>query len=135
MKVLVVDDSSIERMFMSVFLEEVAEVDFATNGEEAIAFVQRAADSSTPYDLICLDNIMPVMDGLHALNSIRALEARAGQRRTKVFMITASSSPDDMVEAITSGGCDDYLVKPIVADTLYKLLVKHDLLEGSYGES
>jgi two-component system chemotaxis response regulator CheY len=134
MKVLVVDDSPIERMFMSVFLEEIAEVDFASNGAEAIAFVQRTIDSNMPYDLICLDNIMPVMDGLQALNSIRALESGNGMRRSKVFMITSSSSPDDMVEAITGGECDDYLVKPIVADTLCKLLVKHGLLEGTHEE-
>jgi len=135
MKVLVVDDSPIERMFMSVFLEEIAEVDFAVNGEEAIASVQRTIDSNAPYDLICLDNIMPVMDGLQALNSIRTLESQSGLKRAKVFMITSSSSPDDMIEAITGGDCDDYIVKPIVADTLIKLLIKHGLFEGSHEES
>jgi two-component system chemotaxis response regulator CheY len=134
MRVLVVDDSPIERMFMSVFLEEIAEVDFAVNGEEAIDSVQRSISAGTPYDLICLDNIMPVMDGMKALNSIRELEATGGLKRSKVFMITSSSSPEDMIEAITTGDCDDYLVKPVVADTLFKLLVKHDLLEGTFEE-
>jgi CheY-like chemotaxis protein len=43
-------------------------------------------------------------------------------------MITASSSPDDMMEALLSGSCDDYLTKPVMHKTLIELLQKHNLV-------
>jgi two-component system chemotaxis response regulator CheY len=131
MKVLIVDDSPIERLFLSVFFEGIAEVDFAVNGEDGVKCVKRTISSGEPYDLICLDITMPVMDGLEALQNIRLLEATSGMRHSKIFMITSNSSPEDMISAITIGGCDDYIVKPVIVDTLFKLLSKHGLIEGT----
>lgn len=52
----------------------------------------------------------------------------AADLRAIVFMITASSSPDDMMEALLSGACDDYLTKPVMHMTLVELLQKHKLI-------
>lgn len=61
------------------------------------------------------------------LRTIRTLEDEAGGRKAIVFMITASSSPDDMLEGLL-GSCDDYLTKPVVRHALRVLLSKHGLL-------
>lgn len=134
MKVLIVDDSALDRLLLSVFFEEIAETDFVENGQEAIDAVVQTIGADSPYDLICLDIVMPVMDGLEALRQIRLTEKYNGLRRAKIFMITSSSSPDDMVTAIGTGDCDDYIVKPVVVDTFFKLLGKHDLLGGTFEE-
>lgn len=129
LKVLVVDDSPVESLFLSVFLEEIAETDFANNGMDAVEMAQKAISGGTPYDLICLDIVMPGMNGQQTLKMIREVEEREGAKPAKVFMITSCDSPDQMIEAISAGACDDYIVKPVISDSLNKLLVKHGLLE------
>jgi two-component system chemotaxis response regulator CheY len=129
MRVLIVDDSPLERMYLSVCFEGIAEVDFAEHGYAAVTAVSRSLqEGGTPYDLICLDITMPVMNGLEALRLIRRLEEQHGSSRSTIFMITSHDSPEDMITAITVGGCDDYMVKPVIVDSLATLLRKHGLM-------
>lgn len=129
MKALIVDDCPLTREMIGLAISSTAEVEYAENGEEAIKRVSEAVRNGTRYDLICLDITMPVMSGLEALRKIRAIEAAAGAVRAKAFMITASSSPDDMIAAITDGECDDYLPKPVIRNSFLELLRKHSLIE------
>ena len=71
---------------------------------------------------------MPGISGLEALKSIRELEAIHGNARSKVFMVTASSSPDDMIDALLVGDCDDYLTKPLMRQNFLMLLDKYGLV-------
>lgn len=128
MKALIVDDCPLTREMIGLVISSTAEVEYAGNGEEAIRRVSDAIRNGIHYDLVCLDITMPVMGGLEALRKIREIEAEAGAIRTKAFMITASSSPDDMIEAITGGECDDYLTKPVIRNSFLELLRKHGLL-------
>lgn len=127
MKVLIVDDCALSRQLLIISLEEYAEIDVAENGKEAIALVKQAIDRKENYNLICMDLTMPVMDGHETMQAIRALETEAGADKSKLFMITASSSPDDMIKAITFGECDDYIMKPVMLKAIRKLLKKHAL--------
>lgn len=129
MKVLIVDDSPVESLFLTVFLEDIALADCVDNGLDAVNMVQKAISDGKPYDLVCLDIVMQGMDGHLTLKMIRELEEQQGIKPVKIFMITSCDSPDQMIEAIGDGGCDDYIVKPVISDSLYKLLVKHGLLE------
>lgn len=129
MKVLIVDDCEIARELLAVPLEKYARIDQAENGEQAVQMVEQALGQSEPYELICLDLNMPGMSGHETLRVIRAMEDQlAADLRAIVFMITASSSPDDMMEALLSGACDDYLTKPVMHMTLVELLQKHKLI-------
>ena len=128
MKALIVDDCEMTRELLSLPVMGHAVVHMAEDGEEAVAKVKQALEKEEPYSLICLDINMPKMSGHDALRSIRQLEADSGTERAKVFMITSSSSPDDMVEALMSGECDDYLTKPVMTNTFKELLRKHDLI-------
>lgn len=128
MKVLIVDDCPLTREMIGLVISATNDVEYAGNGEEAIRQVYDAIRSGTYFDLVCLDITMPVMGGLEALRKIREIEADAGVARSKAFMITASSSPDDMIEAITGGECDDYLTKPVIRTAFMELLRKHSLL-------
>ncbi len=130
MKALVVDDCKISRMLLVNPLSSYAEVDEAENGIEAIQKISKALSESSGYDLVCLDLNMPEMDGFEVLREIRAIEAKLNpQVQTVVFMITASNSPDDMLEMLLTGSCDDYLNKPVINKTLIELMQKHNLLE------
>jgi two-component system, chemotaxis family, chemotaxis protein CheY len=127
-KALIVDDCPLSRELLAISIEKYAMVDFAENGEEAVEQVRQAIGQGTCYDLICLDISMPVMGGHEALQTIRTLEAAAAIPRATAFMITASSSPDDMIAAIAEGDCDDYLPKPLMRESFLKLLRRHGLI-------
>lgn len=126
MKALVVDDVEINRELIAIFLEGRASVVCAESGEEALALVKEALESNTYFDLICLDIFMPGMDGHETLKKIREMEAAFDGVRATVFMVTGSSCPDDMFDALMGGG-DDYLTKPLMQQSFNDLLGKHGL--------
>lgn len=127
-KILVVDDLEVNRLLLEKMLSDVGEVDFATNGADGVQIVEEALLREDPYHLICLDITMPVMNGLEALHTIRAAEVRHGADRSTIFMVTASSSPDHMLQALENAGCDDFIVKPVMKKVLLPLLEKHGVI-------
>ena len=127
MKALIVDDVEMNRELIAVFLEGRATSIFAESGEEALMLVEDALKADAHFDLICMDISMPGMDGHEALKKIREAEESSGHKRATVFMVTGSSSPDDMFDALINGGCDDYLTKPLMQQSFSDLLVKHGL--------
>ena len=127
MKALVVDDVEMNRELLAIFLEGRAAVTFAENGAEALKIVENTLKTDSYFDLICMDIFMPGMDGHETLSKIREMEAAYDDVRATVFMVTGSSSPDDMFDALIQGGCDDYLTKPLMQKNFSDLLVKHGL--------
>ena len=127
MKSLVVDDVEINREMLAVFLTGHGTTETAEHGEEALEKIETAMDSGGHYDLICLDINMPGINGHETLRRIRELEERRGCNRATVFMVTASSSPDDMMDALMHGACDDFVTKPLIQKNFEKLLQRHGL--------
>lgn len=127
MRSLIVDDVEMNRELLAMFLEASGDVVSAETGEEALEKVSRAFESDLYFDLICMDISMPGMDGHETLKKIREMEAAQGGRRATVFMVTGSSCPHDMYNALVEGGCDDYLTKPLMHKTFIELLEKHGL--------
>ncbi|MBF0118462.1 MAG: response regulator [Desulfobacterales bacterium] len=120
MKVLVVEDDFISRKLMQRILFPYGDCDIAVNGKEAVEAFKLALEEGEPYDLVCLDIMMPIMDGQEVLRQIRELEKNKGIERfdgVKVIMTTALSDTRNVVEAMKSQ-CDAYLIKPIVKDKL-----------------
>lgn len=115
MKTLIVEDEITSRVMLREMLKRYGLPHVAMNGREAVESVRVALEASEPYDLICLDIMMPEMDGQEALKRIRQLEADAAipaEKRARVFMTTAHADRDNVVAAIQSQ-CDYFLVKPI----------------------
>ena len=115
MKSLIVEDDFTSRVLLQEFLKPFTIAHIAVNGKEAIDVVRTALESGEPYQLICMDIMMPEMDGQSALKHIRALEEARGifsSQGAKIIMTTALR---DMKNAMTSfkGLCDAYVVKPI----------------------
>ena len=93
----------------------------AANGNEALTAVRMAIEANEPYDLICLDIMMPEIDGIMALKKIRQLEAQKGlnsETKSKIFMTTAFSDKNSVLAA-AQANCDGFLVKPIRKDRLF----------------
>jgi len=133
MKCLIVDDDIFGRELLNCFFMDFAEtIDKAENGAEAIKLFADALKAGAPYDVVCLDILMPVMNGQEALKMIRAMENDAGVKEgaeSVIFMTTALSSLDDIQEAIWQGDCNNYLVKPIAKADLVALLKKYNLIK------
>jgi len=127
MKALIVDDVEMNRELLAIFLEGRATVACAESGEDALKLVESALGTDAYFDLICMDISMPGMDGHETLKKIREMEVSSGSVRATVFMVTASSSPDDMFDALLQGGCDDFITKPLMQRSFSELLTKHGL--------
>jgi two-component system chemotaxis response regulator CheY len=128
MRALIVDDVEINRDLLSIFLEGRATTVSAGSGEEALSLVEEALRTGSYFDLICMDIGLPGISGHQTLKSIREMEAAHGNTRAVVFMVTGSSSAEDMVDALVVGGCDDYLTKPLMRQSFFALLDKHGLV-------
>lgn len=125
MKALVVEDDFASRKLLQKFLAPHGDVDIAVNGLEAISAFTHALDEGAPYDLICMDIMMPEMDGQTALKRIRAIERERNipqAQEAKVIMTTALDDPKNVVEAYYKGGATSYVPKPLDKQVLLHLL-------------
>jgi two-component system, chemotaxis family, chemotaxis protein CheY len=116
MKTLIVEDDFLARSLLSTLLSEYGVCHVAVNGREALEAIERAFEGNNPYDLICLDIMMPVMDGQEALLELRKMEEHRGIRgldTTKVIMITAIDDSKNIMKAFRQGQCEAYLTKPL----------------------
>ena len=120
MKVLIAEDDFASRKFMLRFFEKYGECDVTVDGKEAVEAYKMAIECGEPYDLICLDIMMPEMDGHQALRAIR--------KRVKIVMTTALSETRHVTKAFENG-CTAYAGKPINQDKLEAMLKKFKLIE------
>ena len=130
MRILIVEDDMTSRLLLGKMLEPFGTCDTAVNGKKAVEAFRQAHESGTPYALVCLDIMMPEMDGQAALKAIRAQEealALPPSRAAKIVMTTALRDLDNVTNAYREL-CDGYLVKPILREKLVALLKELDLL-------
>jgi len=129
MRILIVDDVELNRLVLDAMLRGCGQTVLVENGAEGVWAAEEAMAIGDPFDLICMDIQMPKMDGLQALHAIRAAERRNQARRSLIVMVTASRSPDDMLRSLEDEGCDAFVVKPVLWQTLHGVLCQHGLLE------
>lgn len=130
MRVLVAEDDIVSRKFLCKFLSRYGECDQAVDGMEAIDAYIAAVKDQKPYDLICLDIMMPKVDGIKALKTIRDLEKQNNipkDKRVKVIVTTALAETACVKNAF-SLGCEAYAPKPIDTRKLTEILAELDLI-------
>jgi len=121
LRILIVEDDFMVRQIIRDILEQYGTVDIVVNGEEAVQAFRVAWRKQEPYDLICMDIMMPNMDGNVALVKIRDVEKSLGipsPEEVKVIMISALDDAKTVVKAYSKGGATSYIVKPIEKDRL-----------------
>lgn len=131
MRMLVVEDDFVSRRLLSAFLSPYGHCDIAVDGEEAVCAFGLALKEGTPYDLVCLDIMMPNMNGQEALKNIRNLEKENNisiGEGARIIMTTALDDSKNVMQAF-KGDCDAYLSKPIDKARLLEELKKLDLIE------
>jgi two-component system chemotaxis response regulator CheY len=121
MKALVVEDEPTNRVMLQSFLSIYGECQVVTNGKDAIAAFRRALEANERFDLICMDIVMPKMNGHEAVLAIRTLEHDYGvdpRKRARIVMTSVLNNSEAVYTAVMLD-CDAYLLKPI---NLRKLL-------------
>ena len=130
MRILIVDDDLIGRKVLEKVLSPYGQCEVAADGLEAIkAFIMASAENHR-YDLICLDIMMPMMDGHETLRRIRQLEEKDGvvdKNRAKVIMTTALADRKHIMQAAVDR-CSGYLIKPIEKQSLLEKMKSLGLL-------
>lgn len=102
MRALLIEDDDDVASYVSKGLKEQGyTVDIASDGKEGLGLA-----STESYDVMIVDRMLPKLDGLSILKSIRAAE-----NQTPVIILSALGEVDDRVKGLKSGG-DDYIVKP-----------------------
>jgi two-component system chemotaxis response regulator CheY len=130
MRVLIAEDDFASRKFMLRFLSKYGECDVAVDGAEAIEAFNMALESGEGYDLICLDIMMPQLDGYQALKQIREIEKSKGipeDKATKIIMTSALSEGRNVQKAFGLG-CTAYAGKPIDREKFENELKKLKLI-------
>ncbi|MDD6035480.1 MAG: response regulator [Lachnospiraceae bacterium] len=130
MRILLAEDDFVTRKFMTNFLGKYGECDVAVDGMEAVDAFMMALEEDNPYDLVCLDIMMPVMDGYQALVGIRNLEKERSipkEKAAKVIMTTALNEEKNVKMAFELG-CTVYSGKPIDQEKFEQVLKKFGLV-------
>ncbi len=113
-RILIVDDSRLNLKLMSDVLESDGfQVDRADSGEQALAILEQGIP-----DLIVVDILLPVMDGLTLTRLVRSNARLRGVRIVAITGLVASEHENDALAA----GCDGFVRKPIDTRALPQLL-------------
>jgi signal transduction histidine kinase/DNA-binding response OmpR family regulator len=115
LRILLVEDNLTNLLVATKLLENIGHtVDAVGNGLEAVRAVQTRG-----YDLVLMDVMMPVMDGLTACREIRKLPGPVGA--IPIVAVTANARKDDM-DAAKAAGMNDFTGKPITHDRLQRVI-------------
>ncbi len=130
MKILISEDDVISRTFMKRHLEQFGPCHIAVDGIETLDAFLSAQQSGEPFYLICLDLMMPKLDGHSVLRAIRDYEIQKelfAERRSKIIMTTALNDAETVAKCYASG-CDGFVWKPIDLKVLHELFVKLEII-------
>jgi signal transduction histidine kinase/DNA-binding response OmpR family regulator/HPt (histidine-containing phosphotransfer) domain-containing protein len=136
LRILVADDNEINRKLARLVLRRLGyDCESAENGQEAVAAVESAAQSDTPFNIVFMDVQMPEMDGLEATRRIRRLEAQQPSLPwPQIFAMTADAMPEDR-EVCLSAGMNDYLTKPLDFEAVRAALARTAALVEERGHA
>ena len=136
MRILIAEDDRISRTFLQKFMVTYGEVEVAVDGMDAIDIYMDAIKEGKPFDLLCLDIMMPKVDGLKVLKVIRQLENqndKASDKKIKIIMMTALADIGYVDEAFRLG-CDAYASKPVDTEKVEEAMRNLGLIPGEKSE-
>jgi two-component system chemotaxis response regulator CheY len=131
LRVLLVEDDFASRLLLQTFLSRYGECHIAVNGREAVDAYRSALERGQSYDLVCMDIMMPEMDGREAVRQVRALEEAEGIFSTRGAKIVMTTAVDDFREVVRCFRdlCDAYLTKPINLSKLLRQMRAWQLIQ------
>jgi two-component system chemotaxis response regulator CheY len=131
MRILIAEDDLTSRKFLLKFFSQYGECDVVLDGIEALDAYLMAIKEKTSYELICLDIMMPKVDGVKVLKAIRDFETQREifeEEKAKVIMITALADTEYVHRAFEIG-CEAYAAKPVDIEKLTEVMKKLGLIK------
>ena len=131
MKILIAEDDRVSRTFLQKFMQGYGEVEVAVDGMEAVDMYMDSIKKNDRYDLLCLDIMMPKVDGLKVLKVIRQIEKQQNipaEEHLKIIMMTALADVGYVDEAFRQG-CDAYASKPVDTEKVQEVMIKLGLVQ------
>lgn len=117
MNILIAEDDLASRKYLTKVLEKYGEVDAVIDGIEAVDCFLEKIEKSETYDLVCLDIMMPRVDGYKALDAIRDIEEEFNASKRCKIVMTSALNEIDQREPSKEHKHDGYVMKPIdIAD-------------------
>lgn len=132
MRILIAEDDLTSRRFMSRILSNYGECDVVIDGIEALDAYLIAVKERIPYDVICLDIMMPKVDGVKVLKAIRDFENHKRsliEKSVKIIMTTALYDTEYVNKAFELG-CDAYATKPIDINKLKDVMKRLEFIKA-----
>lgn len=130
LRALLAEDDFTSRLVLQTFLSSFGECHIAVNGREAVDTFRFGLEHGHRYDLICMDIMMPEMNGREAVRQIRSLEEEHGILSSfgaKIVMTTAVDEVKEVVRCFHEL-CDSYLTKPVDLGQLLGLMKSFQLV-------
>ena len=124
MRILIAEDDRISRLFLEKFMAAYGECDVAVDGMEALDLFMDGIKENKPYDLACVDIMMPKVDGIKLIKVLRTMEKQRDvveDKRLKIIMMTALADVSYVDKAFELG-CDAYATKPIDTEKVEEVL-------------
>ena len=126
MRILIAEDDLVSRQILQKYLSRYGECDIVVDGLEALDAYMIALKDEQHYELICLDIMMPKVDGVKVLKNIRDMENQRkipAEKRVKIIMTTALAETQFVQQAFEYG-CNAYAAKPIDIEKFEEVLQK-----------
>lgn len=129
-RVLIVEDESTSRRLLAHLLQGFATCNFASTGGEAVDEIDSALREGRPYDLVCLDLMLPDKSGFDVLVEMRQLEVQHGGRGAEQPVVVCTAIDDvAFVKKAFRQQCAGYIVKPFEKEKVLGTLRRIHLLE------
>lgn len=125
MRILIVEDDIVSSTMLTSIMSQYGTTVSLDSGTAVLPAFEKAHSEGTPFSLICLDIMLPGLDGQSILKQIRSWEAThglLGLDGVKILMMTALSDRFNIMEAFRAQ-CEGYIVKPISKSKVVEQLI------------
>ncbi|MDO9630386.1 MAG: response regulator, partial [Humidesulfovibrio sp.] len=132
LRILIVEDEPVNREFLKLALRQQGQCQAVASGEDAVAAFGDALEIGQPFDVIFLDIMLPGMNGLQALEQLRALEGRheiPQDRQVPVIITTGLDDDQTASRAFIQGQALSYMTKPFRPGQICEELAKLGLIK------
>jgi two-component system chemotaxis response regulator CheY len=131
LRILLAEDDFTSRLVLQTFLSRYGVCHVVVNGKEAVEAFRSAFEGGQRYDLICMDIMMPEMDGCEAVRYMRNMERAShvlSSDEVKIIMTTTLTEIKDVIRCFREL-CDAYLMKPIDLEDLGRQMRSYQLIQ------
>ena len=119
--ILIAEDDVLSQELIRGYLQSYGECVTVDDGESAIREVENAFKSGKPFNLVCMDIMMPNIDGIEAVTTMRDMEKDFGVdpgNEVQIIMITAIGDSKTIMDSFYKHGVNSYIVKPLIKEKL-----------------